>query len=350
MRDPLLIGGRPIVTLEAPADDGIVRAVVAPGRGMMLLQATAHHAGAPLDLLETPPLAALPALLDGGPDDFAGNAAFSLGGALLLPYANRIRGRPAPDRTLDAIVDGHAVRLPRNWGGRAPGAAQYAMHGLVLDLPVTDVTCPAPGVVHGRVPDHDFGGRWPSRADLSFTWRLARGGLELAVEVTNAGDTPLPLGIGWHPYFRLPSGLRAQARVHVPATHRLVVDDYDQVLPTGALAALADTAHDVAAPGGLALGALHLDDCFVGLPDTTTVTITDPAADLRLSLHTASPVRAVQLYAPVDRAIVCAEPQFNWSDPYSPLWSESVDTGMLRLAPGARAAYRVRTEVATLSR
>lgn len=348
MRD-LLVGGLPVVTLRADTDRGLVRADVAPGRGMMLLQTAAVHDGRTLDLLESPPLADVPRILDGGDADFAGNAAFSFGGAILLPYANRIRGRPAGQRTIDALVDGRHARLPMNWGGKAPGAEQYAMHGLVLDLAVADHDQPSPDVVHGRVRDHDFGGRWPSRADLDFTWRLAGGGLDLDVAVTNTGDEPLPLGVGWHPYFRIPSGVRAQARVHIPAARRLLVNDYDEVLPTGELADVRGTAHDVSQPDGLALGALHLDDCFVDLPaGRTAVEISDPASNLRIRLLADSPpVTAVQIYAPVDRPIVCAEPQFNWADPYAALW-KGADTGMLRLAPGERAHYRVRTELAPL--
>src|SRR5205085_1977348 len=118
------------------------------------------------------------------------------GGALLAPYANRITGRPvAGAREIETQVDGKTVRLPRNWGGQAPGAAQYAMHGLILATPVPWAQ-PSPDRATGRLDAGDFGGRWPSRSEIGFEWRLAAGGLELSVEVRNTGREPLPIGLG----------------------------------------------------------------------------------------------------------------------------------------------------------
>ena len=240
MAQPLSIGGAPIVSLHADAahDDApaFVAAKVLPGRGFMLLSADLRlPSGATVQGVQGPPPEEAALLLDGGPDDFAGNQSFSVGGAILAPFANRIRGRQvAGAREIDVQVDGRAVRMPRNWGGRAPGAEQYAMHGLILAAPVA-FEQPSPHCVRGRLDAGDFGGRWPSRTLMAFEWRLAGGALRLAVQVRNTGGEPLPLGLGWHPYFAIPSGRRAQARLRLPASLRAEVDDYDQVLPTGRL-------------------------------------------------------------------------------------------------------------------
>jgi aldose 1-epimerase len=238
-----------------------------------------------------------------------------------------------------------------NWGGRAAGAEQYAMHGLLLDQAFTHLEQTSTAEITGRLKSHDFGGRWPSRADISVTWRLADGGLRLQVDVSNVGDEAMPLGIGWHPYWRLPSGRRDQARVRVPASARLRVNNYDGVLPTGEVAAIAGGPYDVAQAGGLLLGGLHLDDCFTGLtpaPDGVVAEVLDPAGDLRISLAAISPaIRAVQVYAPPDRAIVVVEPQFNWPDPFGAVW-KGADTGMVRLEPGGRAQYAVSVAIAAL--
>ena len=44
------------------------------------------------------------------------------GGALLIPFANRIRGRQQPDGTLVTRILGRDVRLPANWRGKHAGA------------------------------------------------------------------------------------------------------------------------------------------------------------------------------------------------------------------------------------
>jgi galactose mutarotase-like enzyme len=357
MTEPVVIGGAPVVSLAAsdlPADGpALVSAEVAPGRGFMLLRARLRLAsGEIVDGVEGPDPAEAARRLDGGPEDFAGNRAFSFGGAILAPYANRIRGRDVGGaREILTEVAGRTVRLPRNWGGKAAGAAQYAMHGLILNTPVACAQ-PSPDRVNGHLDAGDFGGRWPSLAEMDFEWRLAGGALELAVSVRNAGAELLPFALGWHPYFALPSGRRDQARLRLAAAARVEVDDYDQVLPTGRLLDTAGTPYDFSAAGGRALDGLYLDDCFTGLArhdGRVTVELIDPAAAMGWRISSSTPqVRAVQVYAPLDKAFAAIEPQFNLADPYGEIWPRDLDTGMARLAPGESLVYRVRVHPFTV--
>lgn len=349
MTDPVEIGGSPVVRLQANPPDGapgFVSADIAPGRGFLLLRAAVRlPSGQIVAGIQGPAPEDAAQVLDGGPDDAFGNKSFSLGGALLAPYANRIRGRElAGSREIETQIDGRTWRLPRNWGGKAAGAAQYAMHGLILDAPVA-VERLGPDHVEGRLDAGDFGGRWPSGAEFAFAWRLADGALHLRVEVRNTGAAPLPVGLGWHPYFAIPSGRREQARLRLPAALRAEVDDYDQVLPTGRLLPVAGTDYDFSGQGGGALGDLYLDDCFTALAREDghcVVELIDPAAGLGLRIASASPgVKAVQVYAPPEKAFVAIEPQFNLADPFSDIWPADVDTGMVRLAPGERTTYEV---------
>jgi aldose 1-epimerase len=319
---------------------------------MMLIQARARlDDGRELDLLDTPDLGAVAAKLDGGPEDFAGNASFSLGGAILLPYANRVLGRSLPaTREIEARLGGEFVRLPRNWGGKARGAAQYAMHGLILATPV-EVAQQRPAEVVGRLEAGDFGGRWPSRASIEFTWRLAGGGLELQVSARNVGQDVLPMGIGWHPWFRVPSARREQVRIQIPAGSRLQVNNYDEVIPTGVILPVAGTPYDFRAGG--VLGDLYLDECMVDLvrrPDGELILgFDDPAADYRLRLTSRSgEIRTAQVHAPLDRQVVVLEPQFNWIDPGGAEWGAR-DAGMAAVAPGETATFSVRLEVERLT-
>jgi galactose mutarotase-like enzyme len=196
----------------------------------------------------------------------------------------------------------------------------------------------------------DFGGHWPSRTRLDFEYALSARRFEVVVRATNVGDETLPMGIGSHPYFRIPSGDRAQARLHVPARLRALVNDYDAVLPTGALEAVAGTAYDFTAAAGRALGDQYLDDCFTGLErdanGAVVCDVVDPAARYQLRVVGTSPaIRAVQVYAPPSEAYVALEPQFNLADPFGAEWPAGTDTGMVMLAPGAAAEYRVALEI-----
>lgn len=328
----------PPLVLGAPGGDGVTEAVVLPDRGMMLLSAKGRLDGREFDLIDGPDAAEAARRMTGQGDDAFGNLSFSFGGAVLLPFANRITG----------AVPGARVPLARNWGGKAPGAARYAMHGLILDAGAEALDAPSPLAVAGQVAAGDFGGRWPSTARVTVAWSLADGGLDLSVVTENLGDVPLPLGVGWHPWFRLPSGDRRQARLTVPARLRTEVFDYEAVLPTGRLLPVERTAYDFR--DGRPLGDLYLDDCFTDLErdadGAVAVEIADPKAGLGVRLTTRSPlVKAVQVYAPPDRAVVVVEPQFNLADPFSDVWPAGADTGMATLAPGEHADYRVRLQI-----
>lgn len=353
------IGGLPVVTLEAPASPrtpAFLSAQVVPGRAMLTLQIRADLPGrGATDLITAPPVEEARAILEAPetPEDFPGNSSYRIGGAFLLPYANRIRGTLSPDRrTIGAPVLGRTVRLPANAGGKRPGAEQYAMHGLLLSTPVDGMrreTTEEQDALYATLRAGDFGGRWPSQAEIEFENVLRGDSFAATIRVRNVGDEPLPMGVGWHPYFNFPSGRREQARLRIPARSRLPVNDYDEVLPTGEIVPVEGTIYDFSRPGGRALGDLYLDDCFVDLErsaEGVVAEIVDPEASYGLRVIGTSPsIKAIQIYAPPERSFVALEPQLNWADPFGPAWGPDTDTGMAILQSGEEVVYGVRLEL-----
>lgn len=135
---PISIGGEPVVTLDRPLPANptkpqFVQATILPGNGMNLLQLKAFLPGkGTIDVLTTMPLPEAKKYLETDNDSF-GNNSFKLGGAILLPYPNRIRGTLSKDgMTLETTIDGQQVTLPANWKGKNPGAEVHAMHGLIF--------------------------------------------------------------------------------------------------------------------------------------------------------------------------------------------------------------------------
>src|SRR3954453_12331785 len=346
------------VTLQvAPtAEPSFTSAEILPGRGMMTLQVRARlpELGA-VDLIASPPLAEAKARFErSAGQPFPGNESYFFGGAVLIPYANRIRGKLSADgRTITTRILDREVTLPANSGGRRPGAEQYAMHGLVLDSQVGSLerrTSEGEDVLRGTLQAGDFGWGWPSRTELTFENLLRPGSFRLTITARNVGDETLPIGIGWHPYFTVPSGRREPPRPPPPARSRTLVNDYDEVLPTGEVVPVAGTPYDFSMPGGRALGDLFLDDCFVDLQRSeageAVAEIVDPAASYGLRVVAASPhIKAIQVYAPPDKGFVVLEPQFNWADPFGKEWPPDVDTGMAILAPGESVIYSARLEL-----
>ncbi len=354
------IGGERVVVLQRPRSSDaskpqFLEATVLPGRGMAVLQIKAFLPGkGEINLLNSPPLPEAQELLDKGDDQF-GNEVFKIGGAILLPFANRIRGTVSPDgKTITAIVAGKTVTLPANWSGNKPGAEKHAIHGLMLRSKFQDVaqqSRPNEATVSATLHAGNFGGHWLSDTDVKVETSLQNGAFEMTVTATNVGHAPLPMGIGWHPYFVLPSGDRQQVRLHLPSETRAIMNNYDDSFVTGERVSVKDTPYDFSAPGGRPLGTQYLDDNFSDLirnQDGSTVSeIVDPAAKFGLRLTTlAASIKSIQVYAPPNKNFVAIEPQFNLPDPYSKDWGKT-HTGMVLLQPGESVTWRVRLELFT---
>lgn len=353
-----MVGGQPSFTLERPKSSDTTKArflsaVVLPGRGMNTYSLRAYLPGkGEIDVIDTKPLSEAPQIMNGGPDDLIGNKSFSVGGAILLPYANRIFGKVSADKkNIEAQIAGKPVTLVANWKGKKPEAIPQAMHGLILDSKMDKVVTGSDGAtsVTGTLHAGDFGGHWPSKTDVVTKVTLQDDSFLLEVTTTNVGSEPLPMGIGWHPYFTLPSGDRAQAKLHLPVKQRAIVNNYDDVLPTGKVVPVAGTPYDFSPAGGAPLKQQFLDDSFLDVQKTpegnTVVEIFDPAAKYGLRITSASKdVTAIQVYSPVDKNFIAVEPQFNWIDPYSKVWGNK-KTGMVVLKPGESVTYSVKLEM-----
>jgi len=333
-----------------------LEAIVLPGRSMAVLQIKAFLPGkGAINLLNSPPLPEAAQSLSG---DAFGNQVFKIGGAILLPFANRIRGKISPDeKTISATVAGKTVTLPANWSGSEPGAEKHSIHGLMLNSRFQDVHTdngPQQSTVTGSLHAGNFDGHWLSDTDVKVATELKDNAFEMTVTATNVGRAPLPMGIGWHPYFVLPSGDRKQVRLRLPGRTRAVMNNYDDSFTTGKRVPVKGTPYDFFEPGGAALGTQYLDDNYSDLirnADGSTVSeIIDPAANYGLRLTTLSPqIKSIQVYAPPQKNFVAIEPQFNLPDPYSKSWG-NIDTGMVLLQPGQSVSWRVRLELFTPGR
>jgi aldose 1-epimerase len=356
------IGGEPVVVLKRPQSvdqtkPQFLTATVLPGRGMAILQITAYvPEKGEVEVFAAPSLGDTKDLLDNHDDKF-GNKVFTIGGAFLVPYANRIRGKVSSDgNDITTSVAGQTVHLPANWSGKNPGAEKHAMHGLMLTSKFENVrqrSTPDASTVSGIFHAGDWSGHWPSNTDMSVRVALSNQAVEFTVTAKNVGKDPLPMGIGWHPYFAIPSGDRKQARLHLPATKVAGMNNYDDVFPTGEVrpVTMGDGKYNFTAPDGKPLDDVFLDDNFQDLKhDATgsaTSTVIDPVSKYGIRIRAESrEIKSIQVYSPLDKSFVAIEPQFNLPDPYGSEW-KNAQTGMVVLKPGESTTWRVRLELFT---
>jgi aldose 1-epimerase len=195
------------------------------------------------------------------------------------------------------------------------------------------------GEFYGARDDPDSRGLWPADYVLRVTYRLTLEALRVEAEVTNPDTRPLPFGLGYHPYFRLPSapGMRANdCTVSVPARAYWALEDN---LPTGRVLPV-DAARDL--NSARRYGELHLDDVLTDLPPTRTtggglhqraVVHGSPGTGLRLLCS--REFRDMVVFTPPHREAFCAEPYTCTTDAVN-LQQRGVDAGWRTLAPGER--------------
>lgn len=328
-----------------------------PGRGMNMFQITAYLPGkGEVPLLTSPSLTDAAAILNGGPEDMHGNKSFSMGGAFLFPFANRILGPVTLDKKtgihyLIAKWHGRAVRMVANWHGKRPGAPWQAMHGDMLAAKAASLTVKSDPGGSQATAEYDLpaNGEWFSDNKVKVNVALSQNTVVATITATNSGKEPEPVGIGWHPYFQLPSGVRANARLHIPAAMRAEVNNYDDVFPTGKLLPVMGTPYDFNAAEGAPLPDVLLDDSFVDLKRDakgySTAEIRDLGTNYGMRVTAMTPkVRAFQAYSPVEKSFIALEPQFNYGDPFGEEW-HGADTGMVTLAPGESVTWKVQLQL-----
>ena len=328
-----------------------------PGRGMNMFQMTAYLPGkGEVPLLASPSLTDAAAILNDGPEDMHGNKSFSMGGAFLFPFANRILGPVTVDKKtgihyLTAKWQGRTVRMVANWHGKLPGAPWQAMHGDMLAAKAANVVVKSDPDSSQATATYDLpaNGEWFSDNQVKVNIALSGDTVTATITATNTGKDAEPVGIGWHPYFQLPSGVRANARLHLPASMRAEVNNYDDVFPTGKLMPVMGTPYDFNAAEGAPLPDVLVDDCFVDLkrnPDGYAVAeIRDLGTNYGMRVTAMTPkIRAFQAYSPVEKSFIALEPQFNYGDPFGQEW-HGEDTGMVTLAPGESVTWKVQLQL-----
>ncbi len=73
--------------------------------------------------------------------------------------------------------------------------------------------------------------QWPFAHEYEITYRLSEGTLETRLTVTNLSAEPMPLVLGFHPFYRIPDVPRDQWLAKIPA-RKIVIADI-RLLPTG---------------------------------------------------------------------------------------------------------------------
>jgi aldose 1-epimerase len=248
-----------------------------------------------------------------GVDDPFETAAFAL-----VPFANRIA---------DGIfrVGEREIRIERN----APGQA-HPLHGHGWRKPWRVESQVRDQVVLSFEHASDS---WPWHYLAMQSATLRADSLEVALSVENRDTTPMPAGLGWHPYFH--KGPGAQLKAHLEGVW--LTDE--ECLPTR----LAQGTHfgDWSRGDEVAREAL-IDHCHTGWPGVAQILLPEPG--LRLALTATRALRWLHIYSPPGKDFFCVEPVSQIPNAINRSAPPAL-TGQKLLAPGERLEARVTLSV-----
>jgi len=151
----------------------------------------------------------------------------ALGGIpLLAPWANRIDGD-------SYYINGRRYRLNPDLENFRRDANGLPIHGLFAFTDRWNIGAQSESmlVTSLHVKHPDWLAQFPFNQWITITYRLHQGALLISVKVYHHSAEPMPLSLGFHPYFQLPDSSRDDWRIRIPARKSAVLSD--QMIPTG---------------------------------------------------------------------------------------------------------------------
>lgn len=222
----------------------------------------------------------------------------------MVPFVGRIdQGR--------FVHDGAAYRVPPNFPPEP-----HAIHGHGWQSAWTH------GVIHGglRLELKSADPRWPWPIEATQTFVPDGDLMIVELQLTNLGETPMPAGLGWHPYFQAEG---ASLAAHVTAAwggERA----HTQVPCEGADCLSEQTS----------VSQLDLDCCFEWPGGMAEIWLGN---GLKVRMEAGEMARRLTLYAPAGEDFFCVEPVTQAPDAVNMADPEAA--GLRRLAPGETLVF-----------
>lgn len=234
----------------------------------------------------------------------------------LVPYVNRIRGGCFSFR-------GREVRLQPNMAG---DPSPLHGQGWLNPWKVDEVSRH-----QARLSFHHRAGEWPWDYQALQEFVIDETGFSVRLSCRNTSDTPMPCGLGQHPYF--PCG--AETRIDTRVTDAWTIDR--DVLPVARVPA--EGRYDL--KDRLVCGQ-DLDNGFAGWGGEARMTDPDWPYEVRLSSPQA---KFFQLYSPAGGSIFVAEPVTHANAALNAPEEQWPELGMRVLEPDETMSLELRIDV-----
>jgi aldose 1-epimerase len=153
--------------------------------------------------------------------------------------------------------------------------------------------------------------QWPFAHTIDMTYRLQGGVLEVQTRITNVSAEPMPVSVGFHPYYQLTDSRRDDWTISVAArTHWLLAANK---VPTGETEPIERLFPQ---PRATTLRGYDLDDVFSDLDRDAQgrATMSVAGRSQRLDIALGPNYKSVVVWSPKDSAFICIEPMAGITD------------------------------------
>jgi len=223
------------------------------------------------------------------------------GNPFLAPWANRL--------DQDAFyANGKRYLLNPELGNWRRDGNKNPIHGLLVFSSAWQVARLNAGANSAEVASRlefwrhpDLMAQFPFAHTIEMIYRLREGVLEVETVLENHSTQPMPVSIGYHPYFQVQDAPRDQWKVHLAAREQVVLSSL--LLPTG-------ERKPVTLADPLPLEGTQLDDVFTNLIRDASgrAEFWVQGAKQRVSVLYGPKYRVAVVFAPRGRNFICFEP------------------------------------------
>jgi aldose 1-epimerase len=165
--------------------------------------------------------------------------------------------------------------------------------------------------------------QFPFAHTIEMTHRLYGGVLEVRTTIENHSTEPMPLVIGFHPWYQIPETPRDQWKVHLPVREHYKLSA--KLIPTG-------ETEPVDFPNPTPLAGRQLDDVFGGVDANDDFWLEANGRKVSVRFGPKFPIAIV--YAPQTRDVVCFEPMTGLTNGFN-LAHQGIFKNLQSVAPGA---------------
>jgi aldose 1-epimerase len=215
----------------------------------------------------------------------------------LGPWANRLDGDAYWANGKRYVLNPDAVEIRRDDKGLPiHGLLLFASSWRVDKLHADEHAAEATSVLEfWKHPE--WMAQFPFAHTIRITHRLYGGILEVRTAIENHSASPMPLVIGFHPWYQIPATPRDRWKVHLPVRQHYMLSS--KLIPTG-------ESKPIDFPDPTPLAGRQFDDVFGGVDHNQEFVL--EAEGRRVSVRFGEKYPIAIVYAPSTRDVVCFEP------------------------------------------